>query len=288
MENDKFGEKVIETEFAVMDGYYGDELEGGNEIIKLPVAGFYISGVHLKNGIEKGLGYGQEIYIKALKRFGVLYSAYPTSDDAIRVQNKLLEKGIVSIDVEYFDGIGFRVIKPKKLKGGGSIEAKGTFSPIGSAKELGITPKIAGHDMVAQCDCGEKFSYENANKNILWQCPECKGMKRISITKMADGGRLDFLSEDEYREYEEKLKDLKTKYGNLVKGFKDENDTESVLFVDKQSGLSWDDAMWAIYHGIREYGRGSIGQISELKDLGSFDEEEDALYKTYKETRKTS
>jgi hypothetical protein len=40
-----------------------------------------------------------------------------------------------------------------KMNEGGSIKSKGTFKPLGSAKELGITPKIAGHDMIAKCDC---------------------------------------------------------------------------------------------------------------------------------------
>jgi hypothetical protein len=70
-----------------------------------------------------------------------------------------------------------------KMKGGGSIKSKGTFKPLGSAKELGIKPKIDGHDMIAKCDCGEKFSYQNSKKNIVWECPECNGMKRINETK---------------------------------------------------------------------------------------------------------
>jgi hypothetical protein len=69
-----------------------------------------------------------------------------------------------------------------KMNEGGSIKSKGTFYSFGSAIELGITPKIEGHDMIAKCDCGEKFSYQNSKKNILWQCPECKGMKRIKTS----------------------------------------------------------------------------------------------------------
>lgn len=89
-------------------------------------------------------------------------------------------------------GYNFYLIKSKKknrsYKGGGSIDAKGTFASLGSAKELGIIPKIAGHDMIAKCDCGEKFSYQNSKKDILWQCPECNGMKKLDTTKMVDGG----------------------------------------------------------------------------------------------------
>ena len=69
-----------------------------------------------------------------------------------------------------------------RFSGGGAITSKGIFKSLGSAKELGITPKIEGHDMIAKCDCGEKFSYQNSKKNIVWECPECKGMKRLKTS----------------------------------------------------------------------------------------------------------
>ena len=87
------------------------------------------------------------------------------------------------IDIEFErndEWYGFRVSLKRQMKTGGSIKSSGTFNPLGSAKELGITPKIEGHDMIAKCDCEEKFSYQNSKKNIVWECPECKGMKRIS------------------------------------------------------------------------------------------------------------
>jgi len=74
------------------------------------------------------------------------------------------------------------VKNPTKLKEGGSIGSKGTFKSLGSAKELGITTKVEGHDMIAICDCGEKFSYQNSKKSIVWGCPECKGMKRLQTS----------------------------------------------------------------------------------------------------------
>jgi hypothetical protein len=92
-----------------------------------------------------------------------------------------------------------KIIKSNILKEGGSIKSNGTFKPLGSAKELGITPKIAGHDMIAKCDCGEKFSYQNSKKDILWQCPECNGMKRISDNIMANGGSV--LEKNGFNEY---------------------------------------------------------------------------------------
>jgi hypothetical protein len=102
-------------------------------------------------------------------------------------------------------GYNFYLIKARKKNSsyndGGSIKSKGTFKPLGSAKELGITPKIEGHNMIAKCDCGEKFSYQNSKKNIVWECPECKGMKRINETKMADGGGISESEQYHYKKY---------------------------------------------------------------------------------------
>ena len=80
----------------------------------------------------------------------------------------------------YEDIIEKSEFKPyTKMRSGGSIKGKGTFNQLGSAKELGITPEIKEHDMVGMCDCGERFSYKNSKKDLLWKCPECSGMKRI-------------------------------------------------------------------------------------------------------------
>jgi hypothetical protein len=89
-------------------------------------------------------------------------------------------------------GYNFYLIKSRKenssYRDGGSVKSKGTFNSLGNTKELGIIPKTESHDMIAQCDCGGKFSYQNSKKNILWQCPECNGMKRIDAIKMDRGG----------------------------------------------------------------------------------------------------
>ena len=106
----KFGDKRIETNFAIMEGYYGDELETGDGIIKLPIAGLYISGVYLKDMINKGMGYGQEIYLTALKKYKVLYSTYPVSDVALNVQIKLMDKGLINIDFKDYGDVSFRII----------------------------------------------------------------------------------------------------------------------------------------------------------------------------------
>jgi hypothetical protein len=65
------------------------------------------------------------------------------------------------------------------MKFGGVVDAK--HSQLGSAKELSIIPTIREHDMIAECgDCGDKFSYQNLKKHILWGCPKCESIKRIS------------------------------------------------------------------------------------------------------------
>lgn len=61
---------------------------------------------------------------------------------------------------------------------GGTI-VKQTFRSLGTLKSLHIEPPMIGHDMLAECDCGEQFSYENSSKNILWECPGCKEKKHI-------------------------------------------------------------------------------------------------------------
>lgn len=96
---------------------------------------------------------------------------------------KVREKFNLDQDDVHFAGLttmGDKFYVNKTFEKGGTTESKGTFKPLGFAKELGIKPNIARHDMIAKCDCGEKFSYQSSKKNILWQCPECNGIKRIS------------------------------------------------------------------------------------------------------------
>jgi hypothetical protein len=95
-----------------------------------------------------------------------------------KFKNKISDK----LKKEYSDYRKMYAGEDIKLKEGGPITSKGTFKVLGTAKELGITPKIEGHDLIAKCDCGEKFSYQNSKKNIVWECPECKGMKRLQTS----------------------------------------------------------------------------------------------------------
>ncbi|MEK6881064.1 MAG: hypothetical protein AABY22_15705, partial [Nanoarchaeota archaeon] len=65
------------------------------------------------------------------------------------------------------------------MKLGGNINS--LHSSLGTAKELSITPSIKEHDMIAECaECGDMFSYSKSKEGIIWECPECKSMKRIS------------------------------------------------------------------------------------------------------------
>lgn len=66
-------------------------------------------------------------------------------------------------------------VKYKYSEGG--MPKKEIFNSIGSAIGFGTIPIIEGHDMVAECDCGEKFTYQNSKKDILWQCPKCNVKK---------------------------------------------------------------------------------------------------------------
>lgn len=107
--------KIIDTGNGRMYGSYGNEAMVADKKVKFPKPGFYIADVSLNEGVEKGKGAGQEIYIKALKENGRLYSTsevFPVTEDAMRVQKSLEKKGLVTIREEKIDGVYFRVIEP--------------------------------------------------------------------------------------------------------------------------------------------------------------------------------
>jgi len=94
-----------------MEGSVTDKIEVNDVVVALPEKGFVISDVTLNKGEEKGKGSGQEIYKKALDEYGTLYSSFPISEDAMRVQNKLVEKGIAKIEtITLSDGTEIRKI----------------------------------------------------------------------------------------------------------------------------------------------------------------------------------
>jgi hypothetical protein len=105
-------EGEVETDNAIMSGEFTDVAKINNEDVSLPEKGFIISDVTLKPDSEKGKGSGQEVYKKALDKHKVLYSFFPVSEDAQRVQDKLVEKGIATIEnITLPDGTEARVIR---------------------------------------------------------------------------------------------------------------------------------------------------------------------------------
>ena len=101
----------VVTEKGKMEGSVTDNIEVNNEKVYLPEKGFLISSVSLNEGQQKGKGSGQELYKKALDEHGILYSVFPVSEDALRVQDKLVEKGIAKIEnITLSDGTEIRKI----------------------------------------------------------------------------------------------------------------------------------------------------------------------------------
>ena len=104
----------VETDKGKMEGAVTEFIDVNDSRVSLPEKGYLISDVYLNEGEEKGVGSGQEIYKKALDEHGVLYSAFPISEDAIRVQDKLVEKGIAKIEtITLSDGTEIRKITPQ-------------------------------------------------------------------------------------------------------------------------------------------------------------------------------
>ncbi len=106
-----YGDKTIETDKAIMKGSYTNKVTINDEEVSLPKAGFVVSDVNLKEGVEKGKGGGQEIYKQALDKYGIVYSSHPISEDALNAQNALQKKGIITIREENIGGNDFRVLE---------------------------------------------------------------------------------------------------------------------------------------------------------------------------------
>ena len=138
-------------------------------IIDIPIENIVFSQLDISiNKVESGKHKkGLPIFIKKNGDYYIISGNHRLFAQLIKMNKDAIQGYIKDFDL--------------KLKTGGMI-SKGLFESLGSAKELGITPKIEGHDMIAKCDCGEKFSYQNSEKNIVWECPECKGMKRIKTS----------------------------------------------------------------------------------------------------------
>lgn len=190
----------IETDNAIMDGVVTDVVQSNDVDIRLPEKGYLISDVTLRDGKKKGVGSGQEIYKKALDEHGVLYSVFPISSDALRVQEKLVEKGIVNIEqIILEDGTEVRKItksKPKKNeKEKGQSEAKGKEELLKSPPETKVEPKAtAGETPASPVDISEskgaEITWENTIKpgNIInYHAYGKRGRSKIiEVKKMGD------------------------------------------------------------------------------------------------------
>jgi len=103
-------------------------------------------------------------------------TAFDKIDDAIsdalqRIQSEKEITSEIMLQKEYDNY--------NKKKRGGTIGEK--HSSLGTAKELKLTTKVAGHDMIAECaDCGDKFSYDSGEDYLQWECPYCVSRKNIS------------------------------------------------------------------------------------------------------------
>lgn len=127
----------ITTDRAEMEGEFTDKVEINDEVVALPESGYVISGVNLKEGQEKGKGAGQEIYKKALDEHGVLYSFFPISEDALRVHDKLAEKGVATIEhITLPDGNEARKITAIKSQQQSTPTNEGTVTPSTSVSVI--------------------------------------------------------------------------------------------------------------------------------------------------------
>jgi|688.fasta_scaffold306978_1 DNA-directed RNA polymerase subunit RPC12/RpoP len=107
------------------------------------------------------------------------YSLYGSTTERTTEDSDIPLFLINASNYEYAKNKAKEYANTRLMKTGGTVYSKYHLQ-LGDAMNLGITPKIKGHDMIAVCDyCGSKFSYENAKNDILWECPECKTKLRI-------------------------------------------------------------------------------------------------------------
>ena len=115
---------------------------------------------------EWGMKYIYEMFVvgKENEHQGGFYNRTYTYNELAKVTSAIKNKIKIKNKAKY-----------KYSEGG--MPKKEIFNSIGSAIGFGTIPIIEGHDMVAECDCGEKFTYQNSKKDILWQCPKCNVKK---------------------------------------------------------------------------------------------------------------
>jgi len=175
-----FGDsKVIDTEGKPLVVYHGTNHKFDFFLKNKMVEGRLGKGFYFTSSKEEASNHGKNI-IAAYLKIDELYNGRTMKTIGkgkfFGIEYTISNKGG---RVFMVDNVAQIKIKPKMFKDGGTI--KSNHSSLGSASELGITPKITGHDLIAECgDCGDKFSYQKVKSNILWECPNCLSKNHIS------------------------------------------------------------------------------------------------------------
>lgn len=105
---------VIKTNYGEIELFITNNIDNGLEIVKLNKIITIISSVYLYDINEKNLGYGKELYLKALSKYNKLYSVFPISNEAFNVHKSLIKNNIVDSDSEAFGDVYFLTMELKK------------------------------------------------------------------------------------------------------------------------------------------------------------------------------
>ena len=97
----------LETEFGFIELLITNNYDDGIDMLHFGKVIAIVQNIQLNEGVEKNMGYGQELYIEALKKYSTLYSTFPVSDEAFNAQNSLIKKGAVIRGYETLGEIDF-------------------------------------------------------------------------------------------------------------------------------------------------------------------------------------
>lgn len=97
-------EDVIKTKWGQIEIIYTDNIDDDVDLNeKIPI----ITAIFLYDDNNKGKGFGKDLYMKALDKYGVLYSTFPISNDAFNARESLVKSGLISIENINLGGIDF-------------------------------------------------------------------------------------------------------------------------------------------------------------------------------------
>lgn len=106
---------VLKTDRGEIEIYITNYYDDGIEIYNYGKIINLIVGVHLYNENEKNLGFGKELYIKALNKYNKLYSTFPISDEAFYVHKSLIKNNIIERGFEKLADVDFLTMELKKI-----------------------------------------------------------------------------------------------------------------------------------------------------------------------------